>query len=139
MIPKRSHNECAVLAAPLRSALLVPTLEEWLHAERAKLSRHNGVAKAIEYLLTVGRPSPASSKIGASRGLTLGGKSRLFGGSERGAERAAVMYTLSTPRKCRMVWEAPVARAELRGAERTSSECSFVRKRPSFRDNAAPL
>ena len=36
----------------LRSAPLVATLEEWLRAERAKLSRHNGVAKAIDYMLT---------------------------------------------------------------------------------------
>src|SRR6202022_773243 len=36
----------------LRSAPLVATLEGWLHVERAKLSRHNGVAKAIDYTLT---------------------------------------------------------------------------------------
>jgi transposase len=30
----------------------------------------------------------------ALRGLALGRKSRLFAGSERGAERAAIMYTL---------------------------------------------
>jgi transposase len=36
----------------LRSAPLVATLEEWMRAERAKLSRHNAVAKAIDYMLT---------------------------------------------------------------------------------------
>jgi formate dehydrogenase assembly factor FdhD len=31
---------------------LVTALEGWMRAERAKLSRHNGVAKAIGYMLT---------------------------------------------------------------------------------------
>jgi transposase len=89
----------------LRSAPLVATLEGWLHVERAKLSRHNGVAKAIDYTLT---RWPAFSRFledgricltnnaaeRALRGLALGRKSWLFAGSERGAERAAVMYTL---------------------------------------------
>ena len=35
-----------------RSAPLVAALEEWMRAERAKLSRHNAVAKAIDYMLT---------------------------------------------------------------------------------------
>jgi transposase len=89
----------------IRSAPLVATLEGWLHVERAKLSRHNGVAKAIDYTLT---RWPAFSRFledgricltnnaaeRALRGLALGRKSWLFAGSERGAERAAVMYTL---------------------------------------------
>ena len=89
----------------LMSAPLVATLKEWLRAERAKLSRHNGVAKAIDYMLT---RWPAFSRFledgricltnnaaeRALRGLALGRKSWLFAGSERGAERAAVMYTL---------------------------------------------
>ena len=35
-----------------RSAPLVAALEGWMRAERAKLSRHNAVAKAIDYMLT---------------------------------------------------------------------------------------
>ena len=35
-----------------RSAPLVAALEEWMRAERAKLSRHVAVAKAIDYMLT---------------------------------------------------------------------------------------
>ena len=35
-----------------RSAPLVAALEEWTRSERAKLSRHNAVAKAIDYMLT---------------------------------------------------------------------------------------
>ena len=35
-----------------RSTPLVAALEAWMRAERAKLSRHNAVAKAIDYMLT---------------------------------------------------------------------------------------
>jgi transposase len=89
----------------LSSAPLVVALEEWLRAERAKLSRHNAVAKAIDYMLTrwpaftrflddarICLTNNAAER--ALRGLALGRKSWLFAGSERGAERAAVMYTL---------------------------------------------
>ena len=88
-----------------RSAPLVTALETWLRAERAKLSRHNAVAKAVDYMLTrwpaftrflddgrVCLTNNAAER--ALRGLALGRKSWLFAGSERGAERAAVMYTL---------------------------------------------
>jgi transposase len=87
------------------SAPLVATLEEWMRTERAKLSRHNAVAKAIDYMLTrwpvftrfledgrVCLTNNAAER--ALRGLALGRKSWLFAGSERGAERAALMYTL---------------------------------------------
>jgi hypothetical protein len=89
----------------LRSAPLVAALEEWLRAERAKLSRHNALAKAIDYMLTrwsafarflndgrICLTNNAAERV--LRGLALGRKSWLFAGSERGAERAAVMYTL---------------------------------------------
>ena len=76
-----------------------------MRAERAKLSRHAAIAKAIDYMLT---RWPAFTRVledgriclsnnaaeRALRGLALGRKSWLFAGSERGAERAAVMYTL---------------------------------------------
>jgi transposase len=92
-------------ARRLRSAPLVVALEEWMRAERAKLSRHNAVAKALDYMLTrwpaftrflddgrICLTNNAAER--ALRGLALGRKSWLFAGSERGAERAAVMYTL---------------------------------------------
>ena len=76
-----------------------------MRAERAKLSRHNAVAKAIDYMLTrwqaftrflddgrICLSNNAAER--ALRGLALGRKSWLFAGSERGAERAALMYTL---------------------------------------------
>jgi transposase len=87
------------------SAPLVAALEEWMRAERVKLSRHNGVAKALDYMLTrwpaftrflddghICLTNNAAER--ALRGLALGRKSWLFAGSPRGAERAAVMYTL---------------------------------------------
>ena len=83
----------------LRSATLVATLEEWLHAERAKLSPHNVVAKAIDYMLT---RWPAFSRLledGPSVLRTTWRKERravwpwkkvmALPGSERRAERAA--------------------------------------------------
>ena len=88
-----------------RSVVLVAALEDWMRAERAKLSRHAEVAKAIDYMLTrwpsftrfledgrICLSNNAAER--ALRGLALGRKSWLFAGSERGAERAALMYTL---------------------------------------------
>ena len=87
---------------------LINGLHDWLLAERAKLSRHNKVAKAINYMfekdgrwqaftafLEDGRiclTNNAAER--ALRGIALGRKSWLFAGSERGGERAAAMYTL---------------------------------------------
>ena len=88
-----------------RSAPLVAALKDWMSAERAKLSRHAAVAKAIDYMLTrwdafarflddgrICLSNNAAER--ALRGLALGRKSWLFAGSERGADRAAMMYTL---------------------------------------------
>jgi hypothetical protein len=88
-----------------RSAPLVAELEVWMRGERAKLSRHAPVAQAIDYMLkrwqgftrflSDGRiclTNNAAER--ALRGLALGRKAWLFAGSERGADRAAVMYTL---------------------------------------------
>ena len=88
-----------------RSAPLVAELEEWIRDERAKLSRHAPTAQAIDYMLrrwegfsrflADGRICVTNNAAErALRGLALGRKSWLFAGSERGAERAAVMYTL---------------------------------------------
>ena len=86
-------------------APLVAALEAWLRAERAKLSRHAAVAKAIDYMITrwpafthflndgrICLTNNAAER--ALRGIALGRKSWLFAGSERGAERAAFMLTL---------------------------------------------
>jgi transposase len=95
-----------------RSAALVAAFEAWMRAERAKLSRHAAVAKAMDYMLTrweaftrflgdgcICLTNNAAER--ALRGLALGRKSWLFAGSERGAERAALMYTLIQTALCR--------------------------------------
>jgi transposase len=94
------------LAARQETSLpLVSAFEAWMRAERANLSRHAAVAKAIDYMLThwpsftrfledgrICLSNNAAER--ALRGLALGRKSWLFAGSERGAERTALMYTL---------------------------------------------
>lgn len=92
------------------SAPLVADLETWMRAERAKLSRHNDVAKAIDYMLnrwpaftrflTDGRICLSNNAAErALRTLALGRKSWLFAGSDRGGQRAAMMYSLITTAK----------------------------------------
>jgi transposase len=87
------------------SAPLVTALETWLREERARLSRHAPVAKAMDYLLrrwdafTVflrdGRVCLTNNAAErALRGIALGRKSWLFCGSDRGGQRAAIMYGL---------------------------------------------
>lgn len=89
------------------SVPLVGELEAWLRAERAQLSKHAKVAKAIDYLLSSahwpgftrflqdGRVCLSNNCAERSlRGVALGRKSWNFAGSERGGHRAAAMYTL---------------------------------------------
>src|SRR6202030_1678002 len=86
-------------------APLVNDLIAWMTRERAKLSRHNEVAKAMDYMLKridaftrflddgrVCLSNNAAER--ALRGIALGRKAWLFAGSDRGGERAAVMFTL---------------------------------------------
>ena len=85
--------------------LLVKDFEDWMRAERTKLSRHAEVAKAMDYMLKRwpaftrflddGRICLSNNAAERSlRGIALGRKAWLFAGSERGGERAAIMYTL---------------------------------------------
>jgi len=89
------------------STPLVTDLERWLRGERAQLSKHAKVAKAIDDLLSPnhwpgftrflgdGRVCLSNNAAERSlRGVALGRKSWLFAGSERGGQRAAAMYTL---------------------------------------------
>ena len=84
---------------------LVSDLETWMRTERARLSRHAEVAKAMDYMLKRwlaftrflddGRICLTNNAAERElRGIALGRKSWLFAGSDRGGERAAVMYTL---------------------------------------------
>jgi transposase len=86
-------------------APLVSELEAWMRGERARLSRHNDVAKAIDYML---KRWPAFTRFlddgricltnnaaeRALRGIAVGRRGWLFAGSDRGGERAAAIYTL---------------------------------------------
>ncbi len=96
------------LAARARlSAPLLSGLEAWLRSERAQMSKHNPVAKAINYLfekdhwsaftrfLTDGRACLTNNAAERSlRGTALGRKAWLFAGSDRGGDRTAFMYSL---------------------------------------------
>ena len=88
-----------------RVAPLVADLESWMRAQRGRLSRHSDVGKAMDYMLKrwdtftrflddgrICLTNNAAER--ALRGIALGRKSWLFAGSDRGGERAAVMYTL---------------------------------------------
>ena len=76
-----------------------------MRPQLGKLSRHSDVGKAMDYMLKrwptftrflhdgrICLTNNAAER--ALRGIALGRKSWLFAGSDRGGERAAVMYTL---------------------------------------------
>ncbi|MBV8167096.1 MAG: IS66 family transposase [Alphaproteobacteria bacterium] len=103
----------------------VAELAQWMRAERARVSRHAEIAKAIDYML---KRWPAFTRfldVGhicltnnaaerALRGVALGRKAWLFAGSDRGGERAAAMYSLIVTAKLNDVdlraWLADVLR-----------------------------
>jgi hypothetical protein len=87
------------------SVPLVTDLETWMQQERVRLSRHNDVAKAMDYMLkrwasftrflNDGRICLSNNAAErALRGIALGRRSWLFAGSDRGGQRAAMMYSL---------------------------------------------
>jgi transposase len=107
------------------SAPLVSALEAWMRDERRKLSRHSDVAGAIDYMLKrwaaftrflddgrVCLTNNAAER--ALRGLALGRKAWLFAGSDRGGQRAAILYSLIVTAKLNNVdpqaWLADVLR-----------------------------
>jgi transposase len=87
------------------SSPVVADLHAWLTDQRSLLSCHHGLAKAIHYML---RRWPSFTRFlddgrvcltnnaaeRALRCVALGRKSWLFCGSDRGGQRAAVMYSL---------------------------------------------
>ena len=104
---------------------LAENLEEWMRAERARLSRHAEMAKAMDYML---KRWPAFTRFlddgriclsnnaaeRALRGIALGRRSWLFAGSDRGGERAAAIYSLIATAKLNGIdpqaWLADVLR-----------------------------
>ena len=88
-----------------QAAPLVAALEAWMREERRKLSRHSDVAGAMDYMLKrwhafarflddgrICLSNNAAER--ALRGIALGRKAWLFAGSDRGGDRAAIMYSL---------------------------------------------
>ncbi len=87
---------------------MVDDLHDWMRAERARMSKHNPVAKAINYMLDEDGRWDAFARFlddgricltnnaaeRALRGIALGRKAWLFAGSPRGGDRAAFMYSL---------------------------------------------
>jgi len=87
---------------------MVDDLHDWMRAERAWMSKHNPVAKAISYMLNDDGRWDAFTRFlddgricltnnaaeRALRGIALGRKAWLFAGSPRGGDRAAFMYSL---------------------------------------------
>ena len=103
----------------------VEALETWIRTERAKLSRHNEVAKAMDYMLnrwaafirflTNGKICLTNNASERSlRCVAVGRKNWTFCGSDRGGQRAAAMYTLIATAKLNDVdpeaWLADVLR-----------------------------
>jgi hypothetical protein len=93
------------LKQPAAIAPLVRELVDWMTRERAGLSRHNEVTKAFEHMLKRTGPFTRFLETGriylsnnaaerALRGMALASKAWLFAGSDRGRQRAAVMFTL---------------------------------------------
>jgi transposase len=107
-IEREINGSCADERLAVRRERVVPLvaeLEAWMRSQRLKLSRHSDVAKAMDYMLKrwstftrflddgrICLTNNAAER--ALRGIALGRKSWLFAGSDRGGERAAVMYTL---------------------------------------------
>jgi transposase len=94
-----------------KSRPLFDDMHAWLQQERATLSRSSDLVKAMDYMLKrwdgfalfledgrVCLTNNAAER--ALRGLALGRRNWTFAGSQRGAERAAVMLTLITT--CRL-------------------------------------
>jgi transposase len=106
-------------------APLVSDLEDWMRTERARFSRHNDIAKAMDYML---KRWPAFTRFledgricltnnaaeRALRCVALGRRNWTFCGSDRGGERAAAIYTLIATAKLNDVdpeaWLADVLR-----------------------------
>jgi hypothetical protein len=96
-----------------------------MRAERARVSRHAEIAKAMDHVL---KRWPAFTRFlndgricltnnaaeRALRGVAIGRKAWLFAGSDRGGERAAAMYSLIITAKLNrvdpQVWLSDVLR-----------------------------
>ncbi|MPZ35719.1 MAG: transposase [Rhodospirillales bacterium] len=101
-------SEARLAARRKDIAPLVNDLIEWMKRERAKLSHHNDVAKAMNYMLKradvfarfledgrICLSNNAAER--ALRGIALGRKSWLFAGSDEGASYCSSHHPLINP------------------------------------------
>ncbi|WP_199707665.1 IS66 family transposase [Pseudoroseomonas wenyumeiae] len=107
-IERDINGESAERRRAVRQTLsgpLAADLELWMRELRARLSRTNDLARAMDYMLKrwvaftrflddgrICLSNNAAER--ALRGIALGRKSWLFAGSDRGGQRAAAMYSL---------------------------------------------
>ena len=107
-IERDINGQSAAHRLAVRQALslpLVTELEAWMKQERARLSRQDDLAKAMNYMLNrwhaftrflddgrICLTNNAAER--ALRGIALGRKAWLFAGSDRGGHRAAMTYSL---------------------------------------------
>jgi transposase len=155
-IERRVNGKSAAERRAVRqelSAPLVADLEVWLREQRAKLSRGNDLAKAIDYML---RRWPSFTRFledgrvclsnnaaeRAMRGVALGRRSWLFAGSDRGGQRAAAVYSLIVTAKLNDIdpqtWLADVlARLAEHPAHRIDELLPWNWQPPALRSQAA--
>ena len=130
-----------------RSRPLVEGLEAWMREQRAGLSGRSDLGKAMDYMLTRWEAFTSFLQDGrlcltnnaaerALRGLALGRKSWLSAGSDRGAERAAAMYTLivtpsSTNSTRRPGWPTCLPASPTCPSPASTSCCPGPGKRPA--------
>jgi transposase len=155
-IERAINGRCAEERLAIRreqSAPLVADLEAWMRQHRAKLARGSHVAKAMDYMLTrwtafarfledgrICLTNNAAER--ALRGIALGRKSWLFAGSDRGGQRAAVMYSLIVSAKMNDVdpqaWLADVlARIADHPASKLDELLPWNWRKPACRADAA--
>jgi hypothetical protein len=122
-----------------RSAPLLAELKTWLTEQRSRLSRSSNVIQPIDYMLKRWDGFARFTEDGricltnnaaerALRGLALGRKAWLFAGSDRGADRAAVMNTLIMTARLNDIdpkaWLADVSPASLQSRKAACTNSS---------------
>lgn len=135
------------------SAPLMSELHNWLTAQLGKLSRNHDLAKAINYMLRrwdaftrflddgrICLTNNAAER--ALRCVPLGRKAWLFCGSDRGGQRAAVLYTLIQSARLNAIdpqaWLADVlSRIADHPAQRLHELLPWHWKKPAHDDMAA--
>jgi transposase len=138
---------------PIHLAPLVTDLAAWMQAERARLSRHNDAAKAMDYMLKrwdaftrfLGDGHICLTNNAAERALrcvAVGRRNWTFCGSDRGGERAAAIYTLIATAKLNDVdpeaWLAEaLRRINDHPASRLDELLPWNWRKPAFKNAAA--